>query len=330
MWYKYYSWEENPFSIKPSTLMVGMDDEMRDLQEHLVGGNACLLTGSLGSGKTSLLKATKKLLSPRHRVVYLNAEKLPENFEIQPFLMKQRNLLERLFRRQPRSLIFMLDEGHMTSHEFKDELKVLFDEGVILGLVVAQVKPPYTFSDSLKHRVGSRVITLPPLADEHVVELVNVRTGGEHPFHAEALKVISKHASYNPRRILEFCEAVAKHGAHQKLEEIPVVVADEALARLTTLSEALPQLPVLPAQRASSLEQVDAIDFTAMEKRIVKVLLEASRKPEELAEILSSTKSGINAHITGLVERGVVSLVSRSPKVYALTDEFLSDLIETE
>lgn len=307
-----------------------MDTEMRDLQEHLVGGNACLLTGSLGSGKTSMLRAVKKLLAPKHRVVYLNAEKLPENFEIQPFLMKQRNLLERLFRRQPRNLILMLDEGHMTSHEFKDELKVLFDEGIILGLVVAQVKPPYTFSDSLRHRVGSRIITLPPLADEHVMELVNMRTGGEHPFHAEALKVVSKHASYNPRRILEFCEAVAKEGAHQELEEIPGVVADEVLARLTTLNDALPRLPVAaPPQRASSREQVDAIDFTAMEKRIVKVLLEASKKPGELAEILSTTKSGINAHITGLVERGVVSLVSRSPKVYALTDEFLSDMIES-
>ncbi len=94
MWFKAYNWEENPFSIKPNRHLVGMEGEKKRVVEYIQGSTISLLTGSIGTGKTSLLKYIRTELGKKHRIVYLNAEEIDEFFQMKRYIDDCRTFFE--------------------------------------------------------------------------------------------------------------------------------------------------------------------------------------------------------------------------------------------
>jgi hypothetical protein len=83
MWYKAFGWGENPFSIRPSPNVVGLEEIKEALLEDLLSGSPALLLGPTGMGKTSLLLWLKGQLSQtKFRPVYLNLHALPKPQEL--------------------------------------------------------------------------------------------------------------------------------------------------------------------------------------------------------------------------------------------------------
>lgn len=330
MWFKAYNWEENPFSIKPNRHLVGMEGEKKRLVEYILGSNICLLTGSIGTGKTSLLKYIQSELGNEHRVVYLNAEEIDEFFQMRRYLNECRTLLERILFREPRNIVLLLDEGQAADERLKDWLKAHYDRGVFKSIVIAQTKPPFEYSESLKHRIGNRVVRMESLDDRHVEELINLRTNSRHPFDTETIQVIAKYANYNPRKILEICEGVCIELADKSPEKIMPEHIESVLEsaeehRFCEEPYLLQQKPSKPA--AVDMGGVDRLGFSPMQRRIVRILLESSMTAKQLADVLHSTEGSVGKQLSVLGEiKVVVTVDSRRPKVYGVSGEFREDL----
>ncbi len=336
MWFRAYDWEDNPFSIKPNVRLVGLEREEELLAHHLTSGNICLLTGNTGTGKTSLLKKIKHGLGGQ-KAAYLNAEELDEFFDINKHLMKERRFLDKLLFRRPRGVLLLMDEGHASDEALNNRIKTLYDEGVLKGVVMAQTKPPFDYSDSFKHRIGNRIVRMRKLGDEQAHELVRLRTAGRHPFHEDTIRAMARRVDYNPRKLLEACELVAMHLAPRfksgELKQILPDTAEEVLAELEdNFFEEEPYRLSQPSLEPGvlDLEQVDDLAFSPMQKRLLKLLTEGNRTAGQLAKILSTSEGSVGKQISLLADRRAVKVVNhRRPKVYGLSDEFRKDISET-
>lgn len=334
MWFHAYEWKDNPFSIKPNVNLVGLEKEKELLHHHVTSGTICLLTGDTGTGKTSLLRLVRSELG-KERVVYLNAEELDEFFDLHKHLRRERPFIEKLLFRKPRDFILLLDEGHASDAQLKNHIKTLYDNGVLKGVVMAQTKPPFDYSDSFKHRIGNRIVRMKKLTDDHARELIELRTDAKHPFSQEAISTLTRRAQHNPRKLLEVCELVALHlSPRVKSGELSQIGPDHAEAVLDEMEdnffEEEPYRLVQPALDPGVLdmEGVDEqLSFSPMQKRITKVLIEGNRTAKQLAEILATSEGSIGKQLSLLTERRVVKVVNhRRPKLYGVSDDFRGDL----
>lgn len=330
MWFKAYEWKENPFSIKPNKHLVGREGEKKRLIKFIHGSNICLLTGKIGTGKTSLLKYIRSELANKHTVVYLNAEEIDEFFQMKQYLDNCRTFIERILFRQPRNIVLLLDEGQAADEKLKDWLKAHYDRGVFKSVVIAQTKPPFEYSESLKHRIGNRVVSMRSLTDDHIDELINLRTDGRHPFEEESIQVIARYANYNPRKILEICEMVCMELADEGLDKITSEHVEEVLRSIEEYQ--FFEEPYVLEQPKSVVVDVGAVDklrlgFSPMQKRIVKILLENNMTAKQLAKVLHTTEGSVGKQLSKL--RGmkvVVTVENRRPKVYGISNEFKEDI----
>ena len=334
MWFHAYKWEDNPFSIKPNMNLVGLEKEKELLHHHITSGTICLLTGNTGTGKTSLLRLVKKELG-NERVVYLNAEELDEFFDLHKYLRKQRPLIEKILFRKPKDFILLLDEGHASDTQLKNHIKTLYDNGVLKGVVMAQTKPPFDYSDSFKHRIGNRIVRMKKLTDDCARELIELRTDAKHPFSQEAISTLVKRAQHNPRKLLEACELVALYLSPRiKSGEISEIARDHAESVLDEMEdnffEEEPYRLVQPTLDPGILdmEEVDKqLSFSPMQKRVMKVLIEGNRPVKQLAKILATSEGSVGKQLSLLTDRRVVKVVNhRRPKIYGISDEFRGDL----
>ncbi len=58
----------------------------------------------------------------------------------------------------------------------------------------------------MRERIGKKIIRLRRLSEDEILELINLRTKGKHPFDEEAVSLIAEKSDYIPRRALEICE----------------------------------------------------------------------------------------------------------------------------
>ena len=334
MWFRAYDWGDNPFSIKPNTNLVGLEKEKSLLIHHLISGNICLLTGNTGTGKTSLLKLIKREMESKEKVVYLNAEELDEFFDLHTHLRKNRSFLEKVLFRQPKDVLLLLDEGHASGAQLKNHIKTLYDRGVLKGVVMAQTKPPFDYSDSFKHRIGNRIVRMKQLSEDHARELIDIRTDAKHPFHESTISALARRSNYNPRTLLENCELVAMHlSPHFERGEMDLIHAEKAEEVLDELQdnffEEEPYRLTQPSLDPGvlDLDEVDELSFSPMQKRILKILVEGNRTAKQLARILNTSAGSVGKQLSLLMDRRVVAVKNpRRPKTYGLTEEFKDDL----
>ena len=333
MWYKAYQWEDNPFSIKPNTNLIGLEKEKEQVTHFLTSGSVCLLTGNTGTGKTSLLKLLRSELK-KERVVYINAEELDEFFDLHKHLRSQRSLLDKVLFRPPRNVLLLLDEGHASDSKLKDHIKTLYDHGVLKGVVMAQTKPPFDYSEGFRHRIGNRIVRMSKLTDQQARELIELRTEGKHPFHPDAMDALARHADYNPRKLLELCELVSMHLADKvkggELKEIGAEHATEVVQRVKdNFFEEEPYRLTEPELDSGVLDlgAVDSMAFSPMQNRVLKILAEGHRSAGQLAQILNTSEGSVGKQLSLLMERRVVKVVNhRRPKIYGLAEDFKDDL----
>ena len=217
MWYKSFGWEENPFFIKTSTELVGLDERKKELINYILSNDICFLNGPTGVGKTSLLKWVKENLK-NHKVIYLDAAGIDKNFSLTTYLKKHNSFFNKLFKNNfPKNIVVLLDESQDCDEELIKALKLHWDHNHIKSIVITQINPKLTkFSESFKHRVGKRIVILGQLSKSEGYDLVKLRTGDKNPFEVTAIEAILEHSNFIPRKILEACEIVCIKNTEKK------------------------------------------------------------------------------------------------------------------
>ncbi len=318
MWYNRYSWSRNPFSAKYSTQLVGFEKQKQLLSDYISSGDLCILTGEAGTGKTSLLKWLQNNLKG-HRILYLSAEGIEESFDLRKYT--------RSFLRQKKTVL-LLDEAQFCDEGIRAQLKTLWDQGKIKSAVITQPNADLaTYSESIQSRIGNRVIKLKKMQPEIAKELISLRTDGNSPFTEDMIEEITVASNYNPRKILENCEAVCiahkgKEITMQGVKEVIEQKRKEALMNLELLEE-----PTLP-DNLSPMDKINLKGFSPMQQSLIKLLYEGNRTAKQLAKVLNTTEGSVGKQLSNLIEQNAVGVINhRRPKLYGLQGHFKSNLL---
>lgn len=318
MWYKHYNWNSNPFSVKHNTNLVGFEKQKQKAIDYLVSGDIFVITGEAGAGKTSLLKWLQKNLKS-HRVLYLSAENTNEFFSLEKYT---RSIFGR------KNTVLLLDEAHLSDENLITELKNIWDNKKIKSAVIAQPKIDLAnYSQSMRSRIGNRIITLKKMDTETAKELIDLRTQGNHPFTTEMIEEITKASKRNPRTILENCEAVCMtlRGKTPTMKDVKDLLEEkrrEGLMHLELLDE-----PTLPDNLAP-VDKANLKGFSPMQQKMIKVLYEGNRTAKQLASILGTTEGSVGKQLSNLIEQNVASVENnRRPKMYGLQGSFKSKIL---
>jgi DNA polymerase III delta prime subunit len=227
MWYKAFGWEENPFSIRPSPNVIGLEEIKEALLEDLLSGSPALLLGPTGMGKTSLLLWLKgQLAQTKFRPVYLNLHALPkpQELSIQRTLGRE-ILLQRLRLRFSQGPILLLDEAQELTAPLAELIKAGFDRGSISAfLLAAQEEPP--LPPPLRSRIGPHLYRLQTLGIPERLALLKHRIDGKNPFTEEALLLLAERAEESPRALLQAAELACKRLKFKAELAEPITAAD--------------------------------------------------------------------------------------------------------
>jgi DNA-binding CsgD family transcriptional regulator len=310
MWYNNYGWNENPFTIKSGTNLVGVEDKKEELLNYIMSGDICLLNGPTGVGKSSMLRWVEENLKD-HTIVYIDAAGVDNNFSISTFLRKQNSFWSKLSGNKfPKNVVILLDESQDCDEELVKALKLHWDHQHVKSIVITQINPNLDgFSESFKHRVGNRIVKLGKISISNGYDLIKNRTQGKNPFDKSAIEAIVEKSNFIPRKILEACEIVCTKYSGKKLG-INVFDVEESLNGQVLHTNHVP-IPRKVTKSSSSL--------SPMQSSIIQTIAQSEKTTQELASELNTTEGSVGKQLSKLIKMDKIKITNQTrPKKYGL------------
>ncbi len=222
-WYENFDFEENPFSTDPREnhdKLVDMEEYVEEMFYRIKSGSMLVIEGAEGTGKTTLLMIAAKRFGGHKNVVYVDCEILEKNLNITHVLQERYGLLGRLFNKKPKNMVLLLDNVNYLSKKNTERIKYYFDQNYIKSIVFTTTSYSRAkFSESLRDRIGNRVVKLPRLTKDMAVEIVNARIDNSEMFNEQIIKKIFK-TSKNLKELLQNCEEVAKAASEKERSRV--------------------------------------------------------------------------------------------------------------
>ncbi|MBU2639682.1 MAG: AAA family ATPase [Nanoarchaeota archaeon] len=312
MWYKFFGWKGNPFSIKSSTELVGLENKKKELLNYILSGDICFLNGPTGVGKTSILRWIEE--NPKnHKIIYLDAAGIGKGFSLTTYLKKQNSFFNRLFGNDfPKNTVVLIDESQDCDGELLKALKLHWDHDHIKSIVITQISPKLTrFSESFKHRLGKRIVTLDKLSKSEGYDLVKLRVEDKNPFDVSAVEAILEQAEYIPRKILEYCEIVCAKTTGKKIKLNAFDVQNALENNESPKSN----------QEEQEDTQILIKKLSPMEQNIMSELKKDKKTAKELSKALNTSEGSIGKQLSKLMKKNLVKISKQErPKEYNLMD----------
>ena len=216
-WYEKLDFDEDPFSTDPKEnhdKLVNMEEGIEEMLYRIDSGSILVIEGGSGRGKTTLLMVATKKYGGHKNVAYVDCKILDKNLNITHVLQDRYGLFGRLFNKKPKNMILLLDNVQELSRRNTERLKYYFDQNYIKSIIFTTEKYSNAkFSESLKDRIGKRVIKIPEPEEYDATEIIRKRIGDSELFNDELIKKIFKMADNSPKRLLEYCSKVAQAAA---------------------------------------------------------------------------------------------------------------------
>ncbi|MFH2021572.1 MAG: AAA family ATPase [archaeon] len=235
-WYQKLGFKDNPFSVDPRAnhnKLVSMDDAVDEIFYRIDAGSLLVIETLPGCGKTTLLMMAAKKFGGKKNVVYVDCIAVAKTLNITRVLQDKYGMLGRLINKKPKNMIVLLDNVQYLSKKNTERLKYYFDQNYIKSIIFTsgsyrQAK----FSDSLRDRIGSRVIKIKKLSPDEAVEIVRKRIGDLDLFNDSLIKKIFKMSDFSVQKLLQNCERSARSAAQKnrkrvQLADLKVLMSDE-------------------------------------------------------------------------------------------------------
>jgi len=265
MYLSFYGLDEKPFATTPDPRFLYLTPGHQEALAHLVyavqDNTAFLvLTGEVGTGKTSLLQALLNQLDGNTRVAFIvNSglsfdgilEYMLEEFGIptpgasraQRLIALQRFLVERA--RIGQSVVLILDEAHHLDPETLEQIRLLSNfEGptqkhlqiVLVGQPELKATLALPELRQLQQRITLRAV-IPPLSSEETREYIRRRlqTAGARDLDLFTERAISRIAAYTggiPRIVNVVCDHGLLIGYADQRRRLDIDVAERAVRYL--------------------------------------------------------------------------------------------------
>lgn len=293
-WHEKLGFDANPLDARPNPDLVGLDEEAERLKNHIEKEELCFLNGLTGSGKTSLLLKTQNELK-RYKFIYLDAQDLPRDFNLEEELKKKRSFFDKItFKQFPRKKpVLFIDEFQSTNPNLILEARGKWEsqDRKIKAIVISQISRYLkNVSESFKDRLGNRIITLKPLDDFDMKKILERRLHNEKAnfncikkLEENALDLIIKVADGNARRLLEYTDMVFDFH-HRSFKDInPVVKKDTYHINYYAVKEILERNGVsvadfekeMPSKKKKKAHFEDM--FSPLQQKILEFLYEFDR-----------------------------------------------------
>jgi len=303
MWYKKYGFNENPFSVKANSNIVGVDKQKKLVKDYILSGDMCFLLGTNGAGKSSLLFWLKENLNG-FKVIYVDAAQVHKDFNISELLRENLSFFDRIRRKRfPDNVIVLLDEGQECDEDFIKALKMHWDHDNVKSVVVAQInKDLGKFNESFRDRIGERKVVMGKISKSDAYDMINSRVGENNPFEKDALDVIFEKSDFIPRKILESCEllCVKLQGKEGKINVFDIEQNLDKHVKIDDSAEGL-------------------VGFSPMQKSIITLLRDGAKTAKDLAGNLGTSEGSVGKQLSKLIGMDVVAIKSeKRPKKYGL------------
>jgi len=321
-WLNQLNWKENPFTLKiDPSLFVGYQEQLKRLVNHIREGHkVALITGSTGSGKTTILKFIERDFDKNYEILYISKPPRKEDLTSVFLSRFKPSLLQRLLgvkvglhdihvhlnkKLDKKKLLVLLDETHEADVEVLKWFRTISDQVDNMQLVLAGLS---TVEDILRSNVEtlkSRVINhieLINLKREDSRELIRRRiesVGGENikPFTDNCLNEIYDISGGFPREILKICDKLVQKAVEDGRQEID---------KVDLKSESLVEEPINLDEEAVEEEREDREepvkkDFLKnlpyKQRKIIFLLAEENELfPSDIAEKLGFDKYKSKQH----------------------------------
>lgn len=262
MYREYFGLQLKPFSITPDPRFLYMSPGHKEALAHLLYGlkeasGFVVITGEVGTGKTTILNAFILKLPPRMpKVVVKNPHLKPENLYFLlgeaisiPEEKRSRDYLndyeERL--KELGGAVLIVDESQGLSVEMLEEIRLLsnmetINEKLVQIMLLGQqelnekLKSPHL--RQLKQRIGIKY-HIPPLDNNETKDYIDhrLRVAGYEPkekplFTVSALTEIYRYSKGYPRLINILCDTVLLNAYTENLKQINAPLVRKAVSDL--------------------------------------------------------------------------------------------------
>ena len=179
-WYENFDFDEDPFSTDPDENhdnLVKMEELIEEMFYRIDSGSMLFIEGPEGFGKTTLLKAAAHKYGGKRNVAYVDCKVVDKKLNITHVLQDRYGFFGRLFNKKPKNMIVLLDNVTELSKINTERLKYYFDQNYIKSIIfTAEKYNKVKFSESLRDRIGKRVVQTPKIDDYDCAIWIKYRT----------------------------------------------------------------------------------------------------------------------------------------------------------
>lgn len=250
-WYEKIGFNENPLEIdafkdKENRTLFGRTKEEKEVVYRVMSQNMLFIEGDKGSGKTALLKKAIEAFKGKGKIIYVDSNAVNKKLNIEELLVgaKKYNPTKDKY---PKEMILLLDNVEELSKLNNERIKYFFDQNYIKSVIFTGKSYMDTeFTESIRSRIGNRVIKLSPLSEDFAVDIIMDRLGDKnHGFLKEStIKLIYSHSNNDLKKFLMdtflICEYV-ENNSKAKINEalIQKILSSSNAEDLEEFSETL-------------------------------------------------------------------------------------------
>lgn len=323
-WYEQLGFKANPLDVRPNPLVVGLERQEEQLVNHVLKGEICFLNGLTGSGKSSLLMKIQGNLR-NHTMIYLDAQELPKDFNLEKELKSKRNFFDRIrFKKYPsKTPVLIIDEFQATDKNLILDARAKWenpDERKIKSIIIAQIsKYLKNVTPAFKERLGSRTLLLPTLDDEEMKEIISLRLKGRrgvnyyNKLHNEALNLLVACADGNPRKLLEYTDMIFDFHYRKFKKNNPILVNPTYLVTYWGAKEILELQKVnvnayVYLEKETKKRKLQAFEkrFSKQQREWLVFLMTGSKTTTELARNFKISESTTGIKLRELKAKGAI------------------------
>ena len=331
-WYEQLGYKTNPLDLRPNPELIGLEQEEQQLINHILKEEICFLNGMTGAGKTSLLMRVQERLKD-HKFIYLDAQDIPKNFNLEEEIKGQRNFFDKIRLKEypSKKPVLIIDEFQATDPNLVLEARGKWENPTkrrIKSIVIAQIsKNLYNVTPAFRERLGNRVITLRTLDDEEMKEILKLRlrhSSKNISFYdklsRDAINLLVATSDGNPRRLLEYADYIFDFHFQKFKNHNPMLVPDYKLTywgakeileihKINT-EVYVPESEIKRNRKNESFEE----KYDKAQQNVLKYLMTGPKTLDEIQNWFNYSKTKTKNIISQLKEDGSVLPAGKKDK----------------
>lgn len=184
-WYLKYEFGDNPFELNPikdeNRQFIGVEDVEKEMIYRILAGSMIFIEGSKGKGKTAMLKYAIDNFKGHGKVMYVDSDKVNKQINVEELLINANKFRGKVLGKKPKNMILLIDNIESLSKRNWERIKYYYDQDYLKSVVFtgknfSKVK----FPESIKSRIGKRIIRLPNLSNQEIVQIIQERLGDDY------------------------------------------------------------------------------------------------------------------------------------------------------